>query len=132
VAGGWRGVDDIDDYLSLYSTPRDYFEFVEAVPDGPRAGSLSSAGNSHTFCWIDPSSEVAGLVFLQPTDGARRPPSSCSASSRGRSTPSVTPGCGAGTGTPNGPDTWPIAPPEVWWPFQRSHEPSQPPSTLIS
>jgi len=39
---------------------------TQDVPDGPRAGTQTSAGNSHTFCWIDPRSEMAGLVFIQP------------------------------------------------------------------
>ncbi|MDT7610182.1 MAG: methyl acetate hydrolase [Pseudonocardiales bacterium] len=185
VAGGLRGADDVLGYPSFYSTPRDYFEFVEAllwrdesllspaasellrsnqtgslrvpkvvdlagvrtagdinvypemrlypnvgaqwslgfmlnaeaVPDGPRAGSLSSAGNSHTFCWIDPSSEVAGLVFLQPTEW--RP--AAGEQLFGEFQRSIYAERDArvrrGDSMPNGPDTWPVAPPPVWWPF---------------
>jgi methyl acetate hydrolase len=183
MAGGWRDADDVDGYLSFYSTPREYFEFVEAmlwrdesllsaaafellrsnqtgslkvpkvvdlqgvrtpgdinvypemrlypdseaqwslgfmlnaeaVPDGPCAGSQTSAGNSHTFCWIDPSSEVAGLAFFQPTE--RRTPSvdqlfgefqrSVYAERESRAR--------RGHSTLNGSDdSWPTAPPSVW------------------
>lgn len=134
TAGGWFEPDDAEGLLSFYSTPRDFFEFLEAmlwrdesllssrsfdllrgdqigglsvptrlelgaartpgdinfypeirlypqtartwslgfmvsaddVPDGPRAGTQSCAGNATTFCWIDPVAEVAGLLFLRP------------------------------------------------------------------
>lgn len=135
VAGGWRKSDFDAGYANFYSSPKDYFEFVEAVlwgdesllspesfdllctnqigalavpnsldirdartpgeinfypeirlhpqatrkwslgfmvntqavPDGPRAGSLTCAGDADSYCWVDPSARTAGLLFAQPT-----------------------------------------------------------------
>jgi methyl acetate hydrolase len=185
VAGGWRDADDVDGYLSFYSTPRDYFEFVEAilwrdgsllspeafellsrnqigslrvpkvmdlsgvrtpgdinvypemrlypdteaqwslgfmlnaqaVPGGPDAGSQTSAGNSCTFCWIDPGAEVAGLLFLQPD--AWHPASAEHLFGEFQRTVYAERDARVQhrRGAPNGPEGWPSAAPSVWWPL---------------
>ncbi|HTF48082.1 MAG TPA: serine hydrolase domain-containing protein [Pseudonocardia sp.] len=135
VAGGWRKSDFHAGYTAFYTSPKDYFEFVEAVlwgdesllspesfdllctnqigalslpssldireastpgeinfypeirlhpeatrkwslgfmvnsqavPDGPRAGTLTCAGDADSYCWIDRSARTAGALFAQPT-----------------------------------------------------------------
>jgi methyl acetate hydrolase len=135
VAGGWRDVARGPGESAFYSTPRDYFAFVEAllrrhgsllsqpsfdlvhsnqigamtvptvlgleavrvpaeinyypeirlypdvsrkwslgfmvndmpVPGGPRAGSLTCAAPARAYCWIDPASGVAGVLFARRT-----------------------------------------------------------------
>jgi hypothetical protein len=63
-----------------------------------------------------PGSEVAGLVFPQPTDGAAAAEQLFGEFQRSIYT-ERDPRVRRGHSTPNGPDTWPIVPPEVWWPF---------------
>jgi methyl acetate hydrolase len=135
VAGGWRGLAGSLSGTAFYSTPRDYFAFVQAllrrhgsllsersfdlmhhnqigtlavptvlgldsvrvpgeinyypeirlypdvprkwslgfmvndtpVPGGPRAGSLTCAAPARAYCWIDPDSGVAGVLFARHT-----------------------------------------------------------------
>jgi methyl acetate hydrolase len=135
VAGGWRELAGNPGETAFYSTPRDYFAFVEALlrrrgsllsqqsfdlvhsnqigaltvptvlgldavrvpgeinyypeirlypdvprkwslgfmvndlpsPGGPRAGSLTCAAPARGYCWIDPVSGVAGVLFARHT-----------------------------------------------------------------
>ena len=137
VAGGWRGLASTPGETPFYSTPQDYFSFVQAVlrrdaallsgtsldlvdrnqigaltvpkslrlssvrapnevnfyPEiklypstpckwslgfmvsagavdgGPRAGSLTCAAPAKAYCWIDPRSGVAGLLFARRSPG---------------------------------------------------------------
>ncbi|HTF55054.1 MAG TPA: serine hydrolase domain-containing protein [Pseudonocardia sp.] len=42
---------------------------AEAVSGGPSAGSLTCAAPSSAYCWIDPDSGVAGLLFARRSPG---------------------------------------------------------------
>jgi CubicO group peptidase (beta-lactamase class C family) len=194
TAGGWSEPDDAEGLLSFYTTPKDFFELVEAmlwrdesllsprsfdllrgdriaglpvptrlelsaartpgdinfypeirlypgigrtwslgfmvnvdaVPDGPRAGTQSCAGNASTFCWIDPVAEVAGLLFLRPgapgESGATGEPGEQSGESffaeyqRAVYADRGLPGRPR-RDTPEHPGEWPSASPSVWWPL---------------
>jgi CubicO group peptidase (beta-lactamase class C family) len=182
TAGGWSEPDDAEGLLSFYSTPRDFFEFLEAllwrdesllsppsfdllrgdqigglsvprrlslsaartpgdinfypeirlypdtertwslgfmvnldaVADGPRAGTLSCAANATTFCWLDPVAEVAGLLFLRPCAPLSGEPF-FGEFQRAVYADGPLPGRPR-RDTPEHPGDWPSASPTVWWP----------------
>jgi len=188
TAGGWSEPDDAEGLLSFYTTPKDFFEFLEAmlwrdesllsprsfdlvrgdqigglsvprrlelstartpgdinfypeirlypdigrtwslgfmvnldaVPDGPRAGTQSCAGNANTFCWIDPVAEVAGLLFLRPgqpgAPGEQPGESFFGEFQRAVYADRETAGRPR-RDAPEHPGEWPSASPSVWWPL---------------
>ena len=38
---------------------------IDPVPDGRKAGSLTWAGLFNTYCWIDPTMRIAGVIMMQ-------------------------------------------------------------------
>ncbi|HEX4361958.1 MAG TPA: serine hydrolase domain-containing protein [Pseudonocardia sp.] len=183
TVGGWSEPDDAEGLLSFYSTPRDFFEFLEAllwrdesllsplsfdllrgdqigglsvprrlslsaartpgdinlypeirlypdtertwslgfmvnldaVADGPRAGTLSCAGTATTFCWLDPVAEVAGLLFLRPGAPLSGEPF-FGEFQRAVYADRPLPGRPR-RDTPEHPGDWPSTSPTVWWPL---------------
>ena len=42
---------------------------LDDVPGGPEAGTLTCAGDAHSYCWVDPAARVAGLLFTEVRQG---------------------------------------------------------------